>query len=261
MANILVIPDGHAHPDYSNERFDWLGEYIMERKPDVIVNIGDLADMPSLSSFDRGTKGFEGRRYLKDIAAVVDAQERLFAPMDRYNANKRAWREKQYKPRLILTLGNHEYRIERATNGQAELDGVIGLHDLRYEEFGWEVIPFQQPVVIDGISFCHYHTSGVMNRPIGGENIGASLIKKGYQSAVQGHSHVYDHSERTRHDGDKVFGMSVGCYTHPKMIEGWNRGCHQMWWRGVVEINETDGNGYYDELRQVTMRKLRRMYG
>ena len=73
----LVVPDSHAHPDYSNERYDWLAELILDIKPDVVIDIGDWFDMPSLCSYDRGTKGFEGRRYQKDIAAGIEAQDRM----------------------------------------------------------------------------------------------------------------------------------------------------------------------------------------
>ena len=79
--NLLIIGDPHAHPDYDNNRFTALGKFIAKEKPQVIVCIGDMADMPSLSSYDKGTKGFEGRRYSKDVKAVIDAQEKLFAPI------------------------------------------------------------------------------------------------------------------------------------------------------------------------------------
>ena len=72
--NLLIIPDGHAHPDYDNERFRALGKFIIKEKPEYIVCLGDLADLPSLSSYDRGTKGFEGRRYRKDVESVINAQ-------------------------------------------------------------------------------------------------------------------------------------------------------------------------------------------
>jgi len=61
--DLLIIGDPHAHPDYDNKRFTALGKYILKTKPDIIVCLGDFADMPSLSSYDKGTKGFEGRRY------------------------------------------------------------------------------------------------------------------------------------------------------------------------------------------------------
>src|SRR3546814_6957280 len=81
--------------------------------------------MPSLCSYDKGTKGFEGRRYSKDIAAAHDAQERFFAPIKA---------TKKKLPRFVMLQGNHEYRIERAIDADAaHLDGVISPDDLLYE--------------------------------------------------------------------------------------------------------------------------------
>lgn len=85
-----------------------LGQFILDERPDVIVCAGDLADMPSLSSYDKGKKSFEGRRYSADIAAVRDALRRINAPMDRYNAQQAKNKQKQYLPRMVMTLGNHE---------------------------------------------------------------------------------------------------------------------------------------------------------
>mgnify|MGYP003320976535 CR=1 FL=1 len=119
--NLLIIGDPHAHPSYDNSRFTALGKFIAKERPHAIVCIGDMADMPSLSSYDRGTRGFEGRRYKKDVKSVIDAQEKLFAPI------KRA---KGYKPKLYMTLGNHEDRISRAVNATPELHGTIGIDDL-----------------------------------------------------------------------------------------------------------------------------------
>ncbi len=55
MKNMLIIPDPHASPDYDNERFSALGEFILSTKPQYIVCLGDMADMSSLSSYDKGT--------------------------------------------------------------------------------------------------------------------------------------------------------------------------------------------------------------
>ena len=46
--NLLIIPDPHANPDYDNDRFKALGKFIMHEKPEVIVWLGDMADLPSL---------------------------------------------------------------------------------------------------------------------------------------------------------------------------------------------------------------------
>ena len=87
--NLLIIGDPHAHPDYDNSRFEKLGKFIVKAEPDAVICMGDFADMPSLSTYDKGTKGFEGRRYKKDVDSILDAQDKLFAPIKKFNENKR----------------------------------------------------------------------------------------------------------------------------------------------------------------------------
>lgn len=81
MTDILIIPDAHAHPGYSNERFALIGKTIVTHKPDVVVCLGDFADMPSLSSYDRGKASFEGKRYWKDIECTKDAYQKMMSPV------------------------------------------------------------------------------------------------------------------------------------------------------------------------------------
>jgi hypothetical protein len=76
--HIIVIPDAHAHPDYDNGRFDVLGDYINRHRPDIVVSIGDWADMASICEHS-SKLSLEGKRYKADCASVVDAQHRMFA--------------------------------------------------------------------------------------------------------------------------------------------------------------------------------------
>jgi|TARA_B110000438_G_scaffold257314_1_gene265322 hypothetical protein len=253
---LLIIPDCHASPDYDNDRFTALGEFIVKEKPEVIVCLGDFADMPSLSSYDKGTKGFEGRRYQKDVAVTLDAQDKLFSSLRHFNAHKRKLKERQYKPKLYMTLGNHEDRITRATNSHSELHGTIGINDLQYEKSGWKVTPFKQCLTLQGIAFSHYFAAGVSGRPIFSTHLGNALISKLHLSAVQGHTHLYNHAEQTRPDGTKIFGLSAGCYSHPQFSEGWCQDTEHTWWRGVVMLEGLDGEGYYDEIRAITQRRI-----
>lgn len=256
--NLLIIPDAHASADYDNERFNALGEFIIKKKPEVIVCLGDFADMPSLSLYDKGTKGFEGRRYRKDIESALDAQDQLFLSLRQHNAKKRKNKEKQYKPKLFMTLGNHEDRIDRAVNAQAELHGTIGMSDLQYEKYGWKCTPFKRSLTLKGISFSHYFSSGVSGRPISNTHVGHALISKLHCSAVQGHSHLYNHAEQTRPDGQKIFGLSAGCYSHQRYTEGWCKDTEHTWWRGIVLLEGLDGEGYYDKITSITQRRLLR---
>jgi hypothetical protein len=118
--------------------------------------IGDFADMPSLSSYDKGTKSFEGRRYKKDVEAVKKGMELLVSPFAKIRG---------YDPEMILTLGNHEDRIDRAVESDPKLDGMLSIEDLGYEAFGWKVYPFLKPVTVDGVTYCHFMPSGQMGRP------------------------------------------------------------------------------------------------
>ena len=259
MPTHLVIGDPHATPHFNNERFTLLGKLIVDLMPDVIINIGDMADMSSLCSYDKGKKSFEGRRYKADIAATIDAQEKLFAPMNEYNARASANRKRQYKPRMVLTLGNHENRINRAVENQAELEGVISIDDLKYEDFGWELHSFLSPVVIDGVCYAHYFMSGVMGRPIGGDNLAASLINKKHMSCTQGHIHTRDFAERTNPEGKKLIGLSAGCFLDVDQEEGYAGEANKLWWRGVVMCHDVVDGGYEPEF--ISMQQIRNRYG
>ncbi len=155
----LILPDPHAHPAYDNDRFIALGRFIARERPDTIVCIGDFADMPSLSSYDRGKLSYEGRRYQDDCDAVLDAQNKMFSAMAAESNN--GFQREHYRPRLVITLGNHEDRITRAVQDDPGLEEKLSIRDLGYESFGWKVFPFMQPAIINGIAYCHYFASGV----------------------------------------------------------------------------------------------------
>ena len=214
----LIIPDAHAHPGFDNQRFIALGNYIIEKRPPVIICIGDFADMPSLSSYDKGKRSFEGRRYKKDVEASIDAMNKMLEPTWKYN--KKAGKNRRYTPLKIMCGGNHDAdRVLRASNEHPELDGTVGVEDLKFEDYGWKFYPFKTVAIVDGICYSHYFTSGVKGQAISGENIGRKMVATNHCSSVQGHSHVYNHYEHTRPDGQKLFGLSCGCYTHPDMVE------------------------------------------
>jgi predicted phosphodiesterase len=159
MTTHLVIPDTQVKFGEDVSYLRHIGQYIVDKKPDVVIHLGDFADMESLSSYDVGTKNFEGRRYVRDIAAARGAMEVLLQPLREVQAKAKRNKEKVYKPRLILTLGNHEHRIARAINNDPKIEGLIKYEDLPYED--WEVYDFLKPVFVDGVAYCHYFPSGV----------------------------------------------------------------------------------------------------
>lgn len=257
MTTHLVIGDSHARPGANLDRFVWLGNLIMDRKPDVIVSMGDWADMESLCSYDKGTKGFEGRRYQADCDAAIEAQELMLKPLWDYNNVRRRNKERLYRPRLVKILGNHENRINRMVNTQPEFEGKFGIDDLKYQNHGWEVIPYEQPFVIDGITYCHHVPSGIMGRPIGGLHQAYAMLQKNHCSTTVGHSHVLDFKVQVRADGTKIYGLSAGCYIEERMP--FAASTDKWWWRGLV-FKHNVRNGEYDP-EFIELDRVRNLYG
>ncbi len=250
----LIIPDCQVKPGVPLDFLGWIGQYILDRRPDVIVQLGDFADMESLSSYDIGKRVFEGRRYKADIETANRGMDILCAPLEEHNAAKAKWRKPRYEPEMHLLLGNHEDRISRATNDDPKLDGTIGLSDLDYEAHGWTVHDFLKPIELDGIWYSHYWTNG-MGRPIGGAAL--TRLKTIGHSFVQGHQQTFDYACRFLANGQRQFGLIVGAaYQHEEQYLGPQGNAH---WRGIVMLHEVDGKGSAD-LMQVSLDYLCRKY-
>jgi len=248
----LCIPDPHAHPNHDNSRADLLGKLIADLKPDVVINLGDNADMPSLASYDKGKRGYHGRTYAADINAHLDFQERMWRPIKKL---------KKKMPRSVFLEGNHENRIERALDASPELEGSISFNDLQLRDYYDDIIRYrgQTPgtIAIDGVHYAHYFVSGVMGRSISGEHPAYSLLTKEFVSCTQGHIHVMDFAERTSVDGRKIFGLVAGVYQD--YDSEWAGEVNKLWWRGVV-IKRNVQNGMYDP-EFISLENLKRIYG
>ena len=254
---ILVIPDTQVKPGVNTDHLEWAGQYAVKMKPDVIVHIGDHWDMPSLSSYDKkGSRQMEGKRYVKDIDAGNEAMDRFMAPihaeMDRLRKGKR----KRWEPRLVYTMGNHENRINRAVDADAQLEDLISTDDFNLVDHGFEVVPFLQPIVIEGVVFCHYICSGVMGRSISSARIG---LTKRHQSFVQGHVQQRDIAEGVRADGKRITGIMGGIfYSHD---EGYITPQHNTGstWSGVWMLHDVQ-DGEFDYM-PVSIDYLEAKYG
>jgi hypothetical protein len=236
----LIIPDTQAKPGVPTDHLRWIGNYVVERRPEVVVHLGDHADMPSLSSWDAGKRDFEGRRYHLDIEAANDAWRILNAPLVELNAHKRALKERQWWPERHIVLGNHENRIDRAANDDAKLTGLISTEDLDYGRSGWIVHPYLKPIEIDGIWYSHFWANG-MGRPLGGAAL--TRLKSIGHSFVQGHQQTLDFATRFLANGEQQIGIVAGaCYLHHEDYLGFQGNAH---WRGLIVLHQVE-NGAAD---------------
>lgn len=248
MRKHFVIPDTQVKPGVPLDHLDWIGAYIVEKKPDVVVHLGDHYDCESLSSWDRGRLQFEGRRFHKDVRAGHDALERLEAPLYEYNATRRRYKEKQWWPERHITWGNHEHRADRAAEDKPELDGLVGtfLFDEFWQKRGWQTHSYASVVDIDGIWYSHLFLNEMTGKPLGAQ--AATMLKQIGHTFTQGHRQTYDLA--TRYVGERAQRALIAgaCYLHdedykgPPRDESCRSGNHH--WRGCVMKHDVEDGEY-----------------
>ena len=250
---IIVIPDVQIKPGADLSYIRWISKYIVDKRPDALVIIGDWADMPSLSSYDVGTKSFEGRTYRDDILAANDGLQALMAPIHEEQERRASKHRIRWPMRKVVCLGNHEARINVAIEKDRKLDGLISTDDIFFKQWGFEVYPFLQVVLVGGIAFSHYFCSGVMGRPI---TTARSLLNKMHMSCIAGHQQGYDVATANRADGARLTAIIAGsAYPHDEAYLNAQTNQH---WRGILMLNEVAG-GTFDAM-QVSLKFLEERY-
>lgn len=251
MTTHLCFGDAHTLPGQNNDRATWLSKLIMEVKPDVVVNLGDNADMHSLCSYEKGRASFVGRTYNADINVHLDFNEKLWQPIKK---------QKKKMPRRVFTIGNHEERIDRALQVQPELINTIGYKDLDLEKHYDDIIPYHGTtpgiIRIDGVSYAHYFVAGVSGRASSGTSPASLALSKSLKSITQGHSHVLDYNSKPALGGGRIHSLVAGCFSDQPVT--WAGQMNEIWWRGCfIKRNVEDGN--YD-LEIVSMERLKKEY-
>lgn len=253
MTNILVIPDTQVKPDSDLDHLEWLGNYIAKKKPDHIVHLGDHWDMPSLCSYDFGKKSFEGRRYHKDVEAGHEGMVRLLTPLWKLQAKQRKNKKRVYEPEMTFIVGNHENRINRTTEVDPKLDGLVSMYDLDISSYGWYESPFLEVEVIEGVAFSHYFTSGIMGRPVSSSRM---MLQKKAMSCVMGHVQTAEVSFQRRADGKQMTGLFAGIYYQHD--EAYLTAQTNSDWRGVWMLHDVKEGEF--ALQQVSMDHLKKKY-
>ena len=243
--DIAVIPDQQVKPDVDISYIPHLTRWHDEYRPPVIVLMGDYGDMPSLGTHSKiGSKYFEGKRYQADIDSVHRALDLQIGGINKING---------YNPTIYMIMGNHEHRITRAIeNDPVHLEGLISLDDLKYEDYGIEVIPFLEILKLSGVWFSHYFYNQNSGRPYCGQIVGR--IEKVGNSFVQGHEQGLLTGHKPLADGKIHRGIVAGsCYLHDEEYKGAQGNGH---WRGALMLrNVCEGNFDLREFRIETLKE------
>jgi len=257
---ILVIGDCHLEPNQPIDRFRWLGRFIAEEQPEVIVQIGDFVSLDCLSHWDYNHRArMEGRRYKDEITYAQKALHALEQPVRNLNAVNKRNKKKLYTPHKIWHEGNHEDRLNKYVEDRPELIGSLVLaRAIGVYNYGWDLIPYKEYSKVGNILFTHIPINGA-NQPISGKYLCDKAISMHETNIVFGHNHRLELSTESRHGRDtRLFALSVGCFIDG--IPAYARGgkTHKSWWRGVVmlyhEEDETD-------IKTISLKRLRRNFG
>lgn len=246
-----IIPDLQLRPGVPMDHLPWIGADIVRRQPDVVVLIGDVFDMHSLSSHDEpGSLAKEGARYEDDIKAGMDGLELMMRPvLDAIAAS-------DWRPRLIFTEGNHEFRIVRTVNADPRYAGTIGPHHCNVEKYGFERHNFLEVVTVDGIAYAHYFQMNGSPRPIGSSM--DNRFNKICGSFVQGHEQGLLIHRRPLPTGRTIHGIVCGsAYLHSEDYRGPQRNNE---WRGTVVLHDVRNGGDCEPMA-LTLQYMAREYG
>jgi hypothetical protein len=253
MKSLLLIPDIQAKPGDPLTHIECLNRYILDKRPDVVVQIGDLWDFPALSSYDKGKRAAEGRRLTDDweigclaVAVLMDG-----------------WDEAGYWPELCYTKGNHEYRVNRYESDFPELEGSLPNCLSFMEDMGWNAYEFLTPVRVEGIMFCHMFPKNSYGRITAqGVRMGASSTRTQMNnnkvgSIIAGHRQGLESTIHPTADGRVRSIIAGSYYMHDETYMGPQGNDH---WRGVLMLNRCNGKGDFD-LTEVSLDYLLERYG
>jgi hypothetical protein len=252
LTNLLYIPDLQAKPGDELLHVEALNKYILAKRPEYIVQGGDLWDMPSLSSYDRGKKKAWGKFVVDDWEIGVEAVAIL---MD-------GWKDADYDPIRIFVKGNHEERIDRYIEANGELTGIMPDPIAFMEDMGWEAYDFLEPVTVEGITFCHFFPKTLQGTVTAassrsGARSAAYQLKANMKSCIAGHKQGLDTASFCL-PGGRIRSIIAGSYY---MHDEDYMGPHgNDYWRGVLMLNRVNGVGDFD-LTEVSLDYLMEKYG
>lgn len=254
--NHLIVPDEHAYPGDNLRRFEWLGEYIMDTQPEVIIRLGDIWDMPSLCSYDKGKKSFVFKNVKDDLEAGHKAEKTLFKSLIKFNNSASKNKKAMYRPLIYKFLGNHEARVEKLLSLEPRWEGSVSMNDFRTRlNINEHVTNYLDFAVIDNIAYSHLFVSGTMGRPAASAR---AMLQKKNMSCTMGHTHVLDHAISSKPTGELCRALVAGSFHDPDYSSFAGTQVDLIWWNGVL-MKHGVLNGSYD-LEEVNIKRLQRAY-
>ena len=253
----VIIPDTQIRKGVPTKHLEWIAQWIREHHEsypfDLIIQLGDWYDMPSLSSYDergRRPSNVEGKRLRSDFDSAHEAADAFCGALDYIDTTK------------VFLHGNHEQRVKRWEEEDARFEGFFA--PFAFDSWGWKEVPFLHPYRKDGIAYSHYwpinahgDSAAFGTTAKNGCTSAVSQVQRVGQSCVAGHRQGLDFSIMNSPLGPSKLGLIAGsCYLHSEKYRG-PMGCRE--WRGIVVINDIRQG--FGDIMPLSLRYLERLYG
>jgi len=235
---VVVIGDAHDSPHIPDKsRFQWLGKYVADTKPDFVIQIGDVATMDSVSSHT-GNHTLEGKSKTNiptDIASLNLALDAFNDGLGSYNVPKH------------ITLGNHERRVFAYENEHPEVEGMPShLLDQCLVQRGWTYSPYGQPHFVGGVAFLHAAINR-MGKTFGGKTSENQIANESVTDVVVGHSHIKRVVKFAKLHHRHITVVNAGCALPHGYIEDYAKHAQTGWSYGVMTLTIKDNHITDDE--------------
>lgn len=194
-ARVLVLSDVHV-PYHDAEALKLAVEYGIERRADMVLLNGDLADFFTLSFWEKNPEERDFPGEVEKVREVLRELRRLFP-----------------RKRIIFKHGNHEERFDRYMRVKAP--ELLGIADFTMEKlFGLEALGIEsvsrkRPIRLGDLNVIHGHEYRfAISNPV---NPARGLFLRAKAFAMCGHFHQSSyHTEKT---------------VEQKVIATWSTGC------------------------------------
>ena len=245
---IIYWTDSHDSPYINKDRFRWLGRYVHDIKPDIVVHGGDISSFDSLCRHEPNDtlRGREKPSYDEDIQSLGVALDEYRDSLGSFWCDHHA------------TLGNHEDRILSFLNRNPELTGFIDTHFYTLlSERGWTYSPYGMNYFVAGTAFVHVPIN-TMGKPYGGLSAENSIARDSLENTAYGHSHKRLCKPYPKSCDRHITIINGGCFMPQGHIEAYAKHTLTGWTYGFYDL--TIRCGQVSD-RWVSMDELQEMYG
>jgi hypothetical protein len=223
----------------------------------MIIDMGDFCSFNSLSHWDRDKKlKMEGRRYSRDCEAAQAAYAEMFHDINLIKDKQRHNKVKQYNPRRVKLIGNHEEWALRYLETHPEMEGFIDLDEnLSLSHHFDTIVPYRDRFTVGGVTFCHAPMAQ-NNQPMSGKYVAHRAWDRHSKGIVFAHTHRLQVACDKRIDiTEPSTSATIGCYIDPDDPPEYTVGSESGWWYGVVVV-KIYNYGQFD-IEPISMKRLK----